>query len=105
MSALRRFEILLPLRFNDGQPVPDALIGNTLVELEDRFGTVTWETQVVRGRWRHEGQVYEDDSMRVIVDVDDVATNREFFHRFKEHLKSRFKQIDIWMTTHLIDVV
>ena len=26
MSVSRRYEILLPLRFNDGQPVPDALI-------------------------------------------------------------------------------
>ncbi len=24
-EAFRRFEILLPLRFNDGQPVPDEL--------------------------------------------------------------------------------
>jgi hypothetical protein len=30
MSALRRYEILLPLRFNDGQSVPDALISDTL---------------------------------------------------------------------------
>ena len=26
MSAMRRYEILLPLRFNDGEPVPDELI-------------------------------------------------------------------------------
>ena len=26
MSALRRYEILLPLRFNDGEPVPEDLI-------------------------------------------------------------------------------
>lgn len=24
--TLRRFEVLLPLRFNDGQPVPDELV-------------------------------------------------------------------------------
>ena len=34
MSASRRYEILLPLRFNDGQAVPDALIADTLLELE-----------------------------------------------------------------------
>ena len=27
--SLRRYEILLPLRFNDGQPVPDDLIADT----------------------------------------------------------------------------
>jgi hypothetical protein len=32
MSTLsRRFEILLPMRFNDGQPVPDELIADTLL--------------------------------------------------------------------------
>ena len=105
MSALRRYEILLPLRFNDGQFVPDDLIGQTLQELRLRFGAVTFETQVVRGLWRHEGQVFEDDSMRVVVDVADLQENREFFRQFKERLKARFWQIDIWMTTHTIDVV
>lgn len=44
MTVLRRYEILLPLQFNDGRPVPDALLGETLVELRSRFGAVTWET-------------------------------------------------------------
>jgi len=105
MNAWRRFEILLPLRFNDGLPVPDAVIGETLLELEERFGAVTWETQVIRGLWEHEGQVYSDDSMRIVVDVADVAENRAFFRQFKDRLKARFRQKDIWMTTHLIDVV
>jgi hypothetical protein len=33
MSASRRYEILLPLRFNDGHPVPDELVADTLIEL------------------------------------------------------------------------
>ena len=105
MNAWRRFEILLPLRFNDGQPVPDAVIGESLLELEEQFGAVTWETQIIRGLWQHEDQVFADDSMRVVVDVADVPENREFFRQLKERLKVRFRQVDIWMTTHLIDVV
>jgi hypothetical protein len=35
----RRYEILLPLRFDDdGEAVPDDLIGTTLLELEQRIG-------------------------------------------------------------------
>ena len=105
MSAWRCFEILLPLRFNDGQPVPDSVIGEVLLELENRFGAVTWETQTIRGLWHHESQVFQDDSVRVLVDVTDVPENREFFTQYKERLKLRFRQIDIWMTTHPIDVV
>ncbi len=40
-KSLRRYEILLPLRFNDGQPVLDDLVGYTLLELEQRFGGVS----------------------------------------------------------------
>ena len=31
-GTFRRFELLLPLRFNDGQPVPDELIAEMLLE-------------------------------------------------------------------------
>ena len=105
MSASRRYEILLPLRFNDGQPVSDALISETLTELESHFGAVLWETQAVRGRWRHEEEVYSDDLMRVIIDVEDLVEHRQFFGEFKERLKLRFRQIEIYMTTHLVDVI
>ena len=105
MSASRRYEILLPLRFNDGQPVPDALISDTLIELESRFGAVSWETQVIRGLWRQEAGVYSDDLMRVVIDVEDLVEHRQFFGDFKERLKVRFRQIEIYMTTHLIDVL
>jgi hypothetical protein len=44
-KSLRRYEILLPLRLNDGQPVPDDLVADTLLELEQRFGAVSSETQ------------------------------------------------------------
>jgi hypothetical protein len=32
MNVWRRYEILLPLRFNDGQPVPPATVGDTLLD-------------------------------------------------------------------------
>jgi len=85
--------------------VPDGLISDTLIELETRFGTVSWETQIIRGRWRHEEESYSDDLMRVLIDVEDLVEHREFFGDFKERLKIRFRQIEIYMTTHLVDVI
>lgn len=49
--TFRRFELLLPLRFNDGQPVPDELVGESLLDLRERFGAVSCETQTIRGAW------------------------------------------------------
>ncbi len=91
----RRFELLLPLRFNDGAPVPDEIIGATLLELREQFGAVSCESQTIRGVWEHGGEVYRDDLMRVFVDAPDVPESRQFFLSFKEHVKSRFRQLDI----------
>lgn len=103
--TLRRFEVLLPLRHNDGSPVADDAIADTLIELEDQFGAVSCETQTTRGRWRFDGETYRDDLTRVYVDVADLPEHRQFFLDYKERLKTRFQQIDIWMTTYLIEVL
>jgi hypothetical protein len=104
-STLRRFEILLPLRFNDGQPVPDELVGQTLLEIRQQFGAISAESQVIRGHWHHQGEVFRDELMRVFVDVADTEGNRAFFVAYKEQLKTRFQQLDIWMTTYLIELI
>lgn len=49
-DSFRRFEILLPRKFNDGQPVPDDLLADVLMELEGRFGAVSSETQTLHYR-------------------------------------------------------
>jgi hypothetical protein len=101
----RRYEILLPLRFNDGQPIPDEVIADTLLELEERFGAVSCETQTTRGFWQHEGASYRDELVRVYLDVPDLPDNRDFFSRLKQDLKARFQQLDIWMTTYPLEVM
>jgi hypothetical protein len=41
----------------------------------------------------------------VFVDVADELESRQFFVEFKEKLKARFQQLDIWLTTYLIEVL
>ncbi len=104
MSSLqRRFEILLPQRFNDGQFVPEESFAEALLFLRQRFGAVSAETQTIRGVWEHAGQPYRDELIRIFVDVDDTSENQQFFREFKEQLKVRFDQIDIRITTYLIE--
>lgn len=93
----RRFEILLPLRFNDGAPVPDQYIADSLVELRTK-------TQRIEGQWQHAGQVYRDELMRIFVDVEDTQENRDFFRQFRERVRVRFEQVAVWMTSHPIDI-
>jgi hypothetical protein len=104
-TSHRRYEILIPLSFNDGAPVPDTLIGETLLELRRQFGAISSETQSIVGHWEHEGEVYRDEHVRLFVDVKDTSENHRFFVQLKERLKTRFRQVDIWMTSHPIEVL
>jgi hypothetical protein len=105
MSVRRRYEIILPLQFNDGSAVPEDLLWQTVEGLESHFGAISWDTQVVRGIWAHEGVVHRDNNTRLVLDVEDTRENHAFFTRLKETLKKRFHQIDIWITSYIVDVV
>ena len=87
------------------EEVPRALVSQTISELEQRFHGVTWESQVLHGRWHHEGTTYEDELLRIFVDADDSKANRDFFASYKNELKSRFRQLDIWLTVHPIETL
>ena len=103
--SLRRYEILLPRRFNDGRAVPSGLLREAVLELRERFGAVSSETQMIRGQWQHQGEVYHDELVRVFVDVPDLPEHMQFFLEYKERLKSRFQQIDIWISSHEIQIL
>jgi len=53
MRRLRRCELFLPLRFNDGQLVPEELAAQVFLELRERFGGASCESQIIRGIWGH----------------------------------------------------
>lgn len=102
---MRRYEILLPLRFNDRTEVPEPLVANVVGVLRDKFGAVSSESQTIRGIWIFEGEVYRDDTTRLFVDVADTDENKRWFAALKEQLKRDFDQLDIWIISHPIDVL
>jgi hypothetical protein len=101
-EPLRRYEILLPLKFNDGRQIPRELLARTHAELKQRFGAISAESQVIRGEDDETGST-GDHLTRVFVDVPDTAENRRFFYDLKERLKQRFEQVDIWITMHPVE--
>lgn len=104
-NPYRRYEILLPLQFNDGEKVPEEFFSDVLLELRTNFGAASTETQPILGHWQHEGTEYRDELIKIFVDVPDLLENRAFFQQYKESLKERFRQIDIWLTTYPVDVI
>jgi hypothetical protein len=103
-SRWRRFEVLLPLRFNDGRDVPGEWIAESILEIVDHFGAASYETQKVEGHWRHSGILYRDDLVRIVVDVPDSARNRQWMRQFKDRWKVRLEQLELWMVSYGIDI-
>ena len=103
-SNWRRFEVLLPLQFNDGRKVPQEWLSDAIYEVFDRFGAVSHETQKVEGHWRAGGIAYRDDLVRIVADVPDEPQSREWMKAFKERWKVRLEQLELWMVSYPIEI-
>ena len=102
-QSWRRFEVLLPLQYNDGCEVPKELLAEASREIARRFGADSYETQKVEGQWRRDGFIYREN-MALFVDVPDNETSRAWMQDFKARWKTRLQQIDLWMVSHSIQI-
>jgi len=105
MSATR-YEILLPLRHNDGREVEAEKLLLTKNELIQKFGALTVDPHPLEGRWTQSGVTYEDMLLKYTVDVErDTDEIQQFFREYKERLKQRFVQLDVWIIALPIRIV
>jgi len=103
-SKWRRFEVLLPLQFNDGREVPAEWLAEAVLEVVDHFGAASYETQKVEGHWRQGGVLYRDNLVRIVVDVPDTTKHRQWMRQFKERWKARLEQLELWVVSYRIEV-
>ena len=103
-SKWRRFEVLLPLRFNDGRDVNSEWLAEAVLEVADYFGAASYETQKVEGHRRHEGTVYRDELVRIVVDAPDTPANRQWMRGFKSRWKARLEQLELWLVSYRIEI-
>jgi hypothetical protein len=103
-SKWRRYEVLLPHRFNDGRPVPNAWLGEAVNELINQFEAVSFEPRKIEGRWRSQGKLYRDLLAKLIVDVPDILHNRRWMKKFKARWEKKLKQIKIWVVSYRINL-
>ncbi len=101
---MKRHEIVvhLPLCYNDGSSIEPEKFAETAEELAQRFGGSTYLGQV-SGTWVHEGRTYHDDLYvwQVVVERFDVG----WWAGYKEILKARFCQLEIWILRTEVDVL
>lgn len=103
-SRYRRFEVLLPLQFNDGREIPTEWLAEAVLEVVDHFGAASYETQKLEGHWRHGGVIYRDNLVKLVVDVSDATSNRQWMRQFKSRWKTRLEQLDLWMVSYRIEI-
>jgi hypothetical protein len=98
----RRYEVLLPVRFNDGKDVPDEVLAEAVNQIADQFNAVTFYKQAAE--WRQGEAMFRDDLALLVVDVPDTATNRKWMKAYKAKWKKRLEQLEIWMVSYPIDI-
>ena len=103
-SKLRRFEILLPLQFNDGREIPGDWLAEAVLEIVGKFGAASYETQKVEGHWRHQGVLYRDNLVKIVLDVADEEANRKWMREYKARWKEKLEQLELWLVSYTIDL-
>lgn len=103
-SKWRRYEVLLPVRFNDGRDVPAKWLGKAANEIMDEFEGIIFDPEEIEGRWRHKGIEYRDNLVRITVDVRDTLANRLWVRKYKARWKRRLKQAELWVISYRIEI-
>ena len=96
--------MLLPLQTNDGREVPPDVLSEAVIEIIEFFGAASFETQRIEGHWRSGGVLYRDDLVRLVVDVPDTNSNRQWMKEFKARWKERLEQLELWVISYRIEL-
>ncbi len=104
MNSLRRFEILIPLQFNDGTDVSDDLISDALLEIVGEFGALSYYHNSVQGRWTDEDTIYIDRNSKIVIDIPNTPENIQWMRDYKARWKEKLNQLDLWLISYEIDV-
>ena len=97
-------EIYLPTSYNDGRPIEKEPFERTYQELIERFEAYSLKEEV-HGAWIYQGKKYEEKNQVLSVVTLDTKANRQWLRSFKETLKQRFQQIEIFMKIVPVDLI
>jgi hypothetical protein len=104
--AARRYEVYLPLAFNDGRTIPAELFENVEMRLLDHFGGVTSQQRdfPLRGIWQGETHLYLDQVIvMTTLDFRRSGSGR-FIAQLKRDLLHQFEQLEILITESALRV-
>jgi len=97
---MKKYEIYLPLRYNDGSNVEPEKLKQIRQQLIAVFGAITASplSAPYQGTWRYGGVEFIDDIIRIEVITEEDLTSNRFFKRYKQQLKRTLRQFEILIT-------
>jgi hypothetical protein len=105
--TMKKYEIYLPLRYNDGKEIEPQKLKQIREQLIAVFGAITVSSLSApfQGTWRYGGVEFMDDIIRIeVITEKDLSSNR-FFKNFKRQLKGTLHQFDILITVYDIETI
>ena len=97
-------QLLLPLQDNHGHRFGDEVFATTRAELVDRFGGMTAHLRApARGLWKGPDGVDRDDIVILEVMVD--ALDRDWWARYRDQVRIRFRQEELVVRALPIDLL
>jgi hypothetical protein len=104
----RRYEILLPAKYNDGRAIMTECMqcfSRTFAEVINQFGALSYSPNSLLGVWVYQGKRYDDELFQLTIDVEDKPENRQFIAHLKKTLLERFEQLEIYVASYPIEVI
>jgi hypothetical protein len=97
---MRKYEIYLPIKYNDGTDIEPEKFRQVKIELSALFGGLTVSPMAApfEGTWIHQGVEYRDIVIKFEIITSDDEKMEKFFKDYKETLKEVFQQKEILIT-------
>ncbi len=104
---MKKYEIYLPLKYNDGTDIEVKKLKEIEQQLIAVFGamTVSSLSAPLKGKWRYGGVEFIDDIIRIEVITETEWGSHRFFKDFKRQLKRKLRQLDILITVQHIETI
>lgn len=104
--SARRYDVFLPINYNDGRPIPKERFQAVEERLLARFGGVTSHQRdfPLRGVWQGESCLYLDEVVIITVLDFHRGGSARFIRDLKTSLLRDFDQLEILITESMLRV-
>ncbi len=104
---MKKYEIYLPLKYNDGREIEAEKFKQIREELISFFGALTVSSQSApyQGTWKYGGVSFIDDVIKIEIIAGADRRTQKYLKDFKQRLKTLLDQIDILITAQDIRTI